>query len=104
MTRTVASRAPAALCKDFGIVTVSEIRNDRELYEAMNEYTSRIWRWGAHVDDDCDSQPTPDELIDILNERLQWVMDHKRAVEKYLQTRGPRWVRVIDGSKADSAS
>ena len=59
-----------------------------------------MWQWGAHLDDDFGCQPTPDELIDLLNERIQWVAEHKKAVEKYLRKRnGPGWVRVIDGAR-----
>ena len=48
---------------------------------------------------------TPDELIEMLNERIEWVKEHKRSVDKYLRKRGgPNWVRVIDGSRADSAT
>ena len=83
----------------------SEIHDDREFYQAVHEYTTKVWNWGAHVDDDYDNEPTPDELIGMLNERIEWVKEHKRSVDKYLRKRGgPNWVRVIDGSRADSAT
>ena len=83
----------------------SEIHDDREFYQAVHEYTTKVWNWGAHVDDDYDNEPTPDELIGLLNERIEWVKEHKRSVDKYLRKRGgPNWVRVIDGSRADSAT
>ncbi len=79
----------------------SEINDDRQFYKAVHEYTHKVWRWGMHVDDDYDIEPTPDELIAMLNERIEWVKDHQRAVEKYLRKRGgPNWVRVIDGSRS----
>ena len=87
------------LWKDCNRVNVSEIHDDRELYEAVSDYSNRIWRWGAHLDDDADVQPTPDELIEILNERIEWVKEHKKAVDKYCQKRGrTKWFRVIDGT------
>ena len=83
----------------------SEIHDDREFYQAVHEYTTKVWNWGAHIDDDYDNEPTPDELIGMLNERIEWVKEHKRSVDKYLRKRGgPNWVRVIDGSRADSAT
>ncbi|MDH4107933.1 MAG: hypothetical protein OEW35_06435 [Gammaproteobacteria bacterium] len=76
-----------------------DIRDDRDFYQAVNEYTGMVWRWGAHVDDDAEIEPTPDELIGILEERIRWVKEHKRVVETYLRRRGgASWVRVIDGS------
>lgn len=85
---------------------VSEICDEREFYAAVREYTSNVWQWGAHLDDQYEAEPTPDELIDILTERVRWVKAHKDAVDHYLQKRSapPTWVRVIDGSKADSTS
>ena len=78
---------------------VSEIHDDREFYEAVSDYSSKIWQWGAHLDDDSDGQPTPDELIEILSERLEWVKEHKKAVDKYCRKRGgATWFRVIDGT------
>ena len=55
----------------------SEIHDDREFYQAVHEYTTKVWHWGAHIDDDYDNEPTPDELIEMLNERIEWVKDHK---------------------------
>ncbi len=51
------------------------------------------------MDDDCENQPTPDELIEILNERIEWVQKHKKAVDHYCRKRGgAKWFRVIDGN------
>lgn len=84
---------------------VTEIHDDREFYEAVHEYATKVWDWRAHVDDDCDIEPTPDEFIAILERRIEWVKEHKRIVDRYLRKRnGPTWVRVIDGSRADSAN
>lgn len=78
---------------------VSKIHDERELYEAVSEYSSKIWQWGAHMDDDFEMQPTPDELIDMLIKRIEWVKAHKKAVDEYCRKRsGPTWVRVIDGT------
>lgn len=80
---------------------VDEIRNERELYEAVRDYTSKVWHWGGYTDDDDDNEPAPDELIAVLEQRIAWVKAHKEAVESYLNRRcGPHWVRVIDGSGA----
>lgn len=79
-----------------------EIRDEREFYRAVNEYTGKVWSWSAHCDDDLEIEPTPDELIAILEERIRWVKEHKERVERYLRKRsGPAWVRVIEGSGAD---
>ena len=81
---------------------VSEIRDERDFYEAIRKYTSKVWQWGAHHEDSYDIEPTPDELIEILKERVRWVEAHKDAVDAYLRKRqGPTWVRVIEGSKND---
>jgi hypothetical protein len=86
-------------------VKVSEIRDEREFYDAVREFSSKIWEWGAHRDGDFEFEPTPDELIEILEKRLDWVRAHKKAVDRYLRRRsGLSRVRVIDGSKADSAN
>lgn len=83
---------------------VHEIHNDRELYEAVRDYTSKVLHWGGYADDDYDHEPAPDELIALLEERIAWVKAHKEAVECYLNRRsGPHWVRVIDGAKADAS-
>ena len=80
-------------------MNVSEIHDERELYEAVSDYSSKIWQWGAHMDDDYENQPTPDELIEILHERIEWVKEHKKAVDKYCRKRGGvTWFRVIDGT------
>lgn len=83
---------------------VDEIHDEREFYEAVIEYSNKVWQWSAHIDDDFECPPTPDELIEMLQERIAWVQQHKKAVDKYLRKRnGPTWVRVIDGRGADSA-
>ena len=80
---------------------VDQIRNERELYEAVRDYTSKVWDWGGYADDDYDHQPTPDDLIAVLEQRIAWVKAHQEAVERYLnKRRGPLWVRVIDGTGA----
>ena len=46
---------------------------------------------------------TPDELVEVLEERIQWVKAHKKAVERYLQKQGgSRWLRVVGGSVTES--
>jgi len=83
-------------------VECREIRDERDFYKAVNEYTGKVWSWGAHCDDDFETEPTPDELIAILEERIRWVKEHKALVERYLRKRsGPAWVRVIEGSGTD---
>ncbi len=83
---------------------LNEIHNDREFYEAVREYTSKVWTWHAHIDDYQEVEPTPDELIEILEERVAWVKAHKRVVDRYLRKRsGPTWIRVIEGSSPDPA-
>lgn len=83
---------------------LKEIKDERELYRAVHEYSSRIWSWGAHLDEDWNKEPTPDELIAILQERIEWVKAHQRAIDRYLRRmRGPGWVRVFDGPRADSS-
>lgn len=84
---------------------VHEIHDEREFYEAIRDYTRKAWQWVGFGDDDADTDCTPDELIDLLYERIHWVEAHKRAVDRYLRRRqGPTWVRVIDGSKTGPAS
>jgi len=86
-------------------VTGREIRDERELYRAVNEYTGKVWSWGAHCDGDMEVEPTPDELIEILEERIRWVKEHKAVVERYLRKRErPAWARVIEGSGTDPTS
>ena len=81
---------------------VGEIRDERDFYEAVREYTNKVWQWGAHLDEDYKIEPTPDELIEVLKNRVKWVEAHKVAVDTYLRKRrSPTWVRVIDGSKGD---
>ncbi len=85
--------------EDFNRVKIGEIHDDREFYNAVREYTNNVWQWRAHIDDDYESEPTPDELIEMLSERIQWVKAHKTAVNRYLRKRsGPTWFRVIEGS------
>lgn len=80
-------------------MSVSEIHDEREFYQAVRDYTDNVWQWGAHNDDDYDCEPTPDELIKLFQKRIEWVKEHQKAVEKYLRRReGPTWFRVIDGS------
>jgi len=80
-------------------VNVSEIHDERELYEAISDYSRKIWRWEAHMDDDCEDLPTPDELIEILYQRIAWVKEHKKAVDNYCRKRGGvTWFRVINGN------
>ena len=83
---------------------VHEIRDEREFYEAIRDYTRNAWQWVGFGDDDADTECTPDELIEVLQERIRWIEAHKREVDRYLRKRnGPTWVRVIDGSKAKPA-
>ena len=91
--------------EDCGSVKVNEIRNERELYQAVSEYSSNVWQWGGYCAEGFDGEPAPDELIAILESRIAWVKAHKDAVDHYLNRRcGPHWVRVIDGSKAGDQS
>jgi len=84
---------------------VKEIEDDRQFYQAVSEYTNKLWEWRGFLDDDCDVDPTPDEFIELLEERIEWIKNHKRAVDRYLRKRaGPTWFRVIDGTGTDSAS
>jgi len=51
------------------------------------------------MDDDCEDLPTPDELIEILYQRIAWVKEHKKAVDNYCRKRGGvTWFRVINGN------
>ena len=80
---------------------IDPICNDRELYQAVHEYMSNVWRWGGDTDGEFGSEPSPDDLITLLESRIAWVKAHKEAIERYLNRRcGPHWVRVIDGSNA----
>ena len=82
---------------------MDEIRNEREFYQAVRDYSSRIWAWGATREDDFDDELTPDELLELLETRIEWVKAHKKAVERYLQRQGGmRWLRVIEGSASES--
>ena len=82
-----------------------EIHDDRAFYEAVHEYANKVWDWRAHVDDDYATEPTPDEFIAILEQRIEWVKEHKRIVDQYLRRRNrPTWFRVIDGSSVDPGS
>ena len=83
---------------------VDEIRNEREFYEAVRDYSSKVWQWGASPDyDDDTTEPMPDELLAILEERVQWVKAHKKAVDRYLARQGgTRWLRVFDGAKTET--
>lgn len=89
--------------EEGGTVKFREIKDERDFYKAVHQYSMKIWSWGAHIDGDWDEEPTPDELIKMLEERIAWVKAHQRAVDKYLKKRhGRGWVRVFDGA-ADSA-
>ena len=80
-------------------VKVAEIHDDRAFHDAEREYSRKVWEWRAHVDDECIIEPGPDELIAILETRIEWVKEHQRVVDRYLRKRnGPTWFRVIDGS------
>ena len=84
---------------------VDEIHDDREFYEAVHDYANKVWNWHGHVDDEFEIEPTPDEFIALLETRIEWVKAHKKAVDDYLRRRnGPTWVRVINGSKAESVN
>lgn len=83
---------------------VPEIRNDREFYEAVHQYANKALVWRVHANDRYETDPTPDQFIAILEQRIEWVKEHQRVVESYLRRRnGPTWMRVIDGSKVDPA-
>lgn len=85
-------------------MTVNEIEDERQLYQAVSEYTNRMWEWRGYGSDLGDGEPTPDELIKILEERIEWIKEHKRVVDQYLRKRnGPTWFRVIDGTDTRSA-
>lgn len=78
---------------------VPKIRNDRDLYRAMSDYSSRVWEWHAHLDEDFETEPAPEELIQLLKDRIDWVRDHEAAVNRYLLKRNrAMWYKVIDGS------
>ena len=82
---------------------MDEIRDERDFYQAVRDYSSKVWAWGATIDDDYDSEITPDELLELLEERIEWVKAHKKAVDRYLQKQGGmRWLRVIEGSASES--
>ena len=61
---------------------VDEIRNEREFYEAVRDYSSKVWQWGATVDDDCDSEPMPDELLELLFDELPETPGQERRSEE----------------------
>lgn len=80
-----------------------EIHDDREFHDAVGVYARKVWEWSAHLDDECDIEPGPDELIAILEARIEWVKEHQRVVDRYLRKRnGPTWFRVIHGSGSAS--
>ena len=77
---------------------MEEIKDDKALYQAVTEYASKVWEWKGYTDDDFDGEPTPDEFIEILEERIKWLKEHKRVVDRYMRKRnGPTWFRVIEG-------
>jgi hypothetical protein len=81
---------------------VKEIRDENELYAAMSEYIEKSWHWGIDCYEDGVNEPAPQQLIEILNKRIEWVKAHSAAVEKYLRRRnGPTWYYVIDGTLKD---
>jgi len=82
-------------------VEVKEIRDERDLYQAVREYAANVWRWGvAEIDEEA--EPTPDEFIEILTERIEWVKAHAAAVDRYLRRRSGRTrVRLVDGSREE---
>ena len=82
---------------------MDEIRNERDFYQAVRDYSTKVWAWGATRDDDYESELTPDELLELLERRMEWVKAHKKAVDRYLQKQGGmRWLRVIEGSASES--
>ena len=81
---------------------VHEIRSQREFYDAIHDYSRKVWHWGAEDQGEDGNEPTPDELLELLEQRIEWVKAHKKAVDTYFRKlHGPTWVRVIDGSKTD---
>lgn len=85
-------------------VKIPEIRNDNDFYQSVYAYTRKFWQWGVEFDEDVDGnvceQPTPDEMIRILQSRIEWVKAYSASVDKYLQRRnGPKWFRVVEGSR-----
>lgn len=73
-----------------------EINDEDDFYAAISQYANKTIFWNVRRGG---SPPTPDDVIEILNDRIEWVEQHKRAVERYLRRRnGPMWVRVIEGS------
>lgn len=73
-----------------------EINDEEAFYAAVSRFATMAMIWNIRR---TGNTATPDEVIEILNERIEWVEQHKRAVEKYLRRRkGPTWVRVIEGS------
>ncbi len=77
---------------------VPDIKNDKDLYRAISEYSSRVWEWRGHLDEDYEQEPTPDEFINMLKERIRWVREHTSAINRYLLKRNrASWYRVIEG-------
>lgn len=73
-----------------------DINDEEEFYAAVTLFAHKTMFWSVRR---AGSTPTPDEVIEILNDRIEWVEQHKRAVDRYLRRRkGPTWVRVIEGS------
>lgn len=80
---------------------VKEIRDERDLYRAVREYAANVWRWGA-AEIDEEHEPTPEEFIEILTERIEWVKAHSAAVDRYLRRRiGRTRIRIVDGSREE---
>lgn len=88
----------------YSAVKIPEIRNDHDFYQTVHAYTRKSWQWGIGVDEDIDGddceEPTPDEMIRILQSRIEWVKSYSASIDKYLQRRnGPKWFRVVEGSR-----
>jgi hypothetical protein len=80
-----------------GSMEEDEINDEEEFYAAVMLFAHKTIFWSVRAGGQT---PTPDDVIDMLNERIEWVQRHKRAVERYLRRRnGPTWVRVIEGSQ-----
>lgn len=78
---------------------VGEIQDEKEFYAAVSEYIDKSWHWGVNCDEEGVYEPAPQQLIEILNKRIEWVKAHSAAVDKYLRHRnGPSWYRVYDGA------
>ncbi len=96
-----ASRRPTP--KGFKAVDVPKIENERDFYKAISEYTEKTCSWQSWYEDDYIREATPDEMIELLQSRVEWLKAHKRAVDRYLRKQaGPHWVRVYENPKVES--